>query len=156
MALRPYQPPGSPHEFDIVAYDGHDKPVLVVEIKRNGDIRQFDQLVRDTEYYIAHSRRPAPFFLIANPETIYLFKRDGGDTSKPAHEFGAADVLRRYDESYGKNPVYEHYLASLIQIWLNDVADNWRSKSPPGVDVFEQLDLLDAIKEGYLALDASL
>ncbi len=156
MSLRPHQPPRPPHEFDIVAYDGHDKPVLVVEIKRHSDVRQFEQLARDTEAYIAHSRRPAPFFLIANPETIYLYRQSADQRWELAHKFNAKSIFRQYDDTYGRDPIYESYLASLIQVWLNDIADNWRTKNPPGTEVFAENDLLDAIRQGSLALDSPL
>jgi hypothetical protein len=48
MALTPHTPPRGPHTFDIVAYDGHDRPLLIVAIKRNGDVRDFNRLVDDT------------------------------------------------------------------------------------------------------------
>lgn len=157
MALRPYQPPRPPRRFDIVAFDSHDRPALIVEIKRNADIRDRKQFLTDTISYVEESGRPAPFFLIANEDTIALYRKDTDSATWPeVAEFDTASVLRNYDREYGKNPVYEHYLASLIQVWLNDIADNWHSKAPPKADLFEQFGLIDALREGSLAVDASL
>lgn len=62
MSPTPYDPPTRRHRFDIVAYDQHDAPVLVVEIKRSGDIRSLERLVQDTIRYVSAAARKAPFF----------------------------------------------------------------------------------------------
>jgi len=157
MPLRPYRPAQPPHQFDLVAFDRHDRPVLIIEIKRNSDIRDRKQFLSDTINYVEASGRPAPFFLIVNEEAISLYRKDSMSGEWPnVAEFGTGSVLGNYDPEYGKNPVYEHYLASLIQVWLNDIADNWHSKKPPEADLFQKLGLIDTLREGSLAVDASL
>jgi len=93
--------------------------------------------------------------LIATPELIYLFKRTTDEWS-PTYTFDTAAVLRRYDKRYGEDPVYESYLASLIQVWLNDIAYNWHAGTPPETKIFEQLDVLHSLREGSMATDATL
>jgi hypothetical protein len=155
MPPTPYEPPSRRHRFDIVAYDQFDAPILVVEIKRSGDIRSLERLIEDTKQYVSVAARQAPFFLIATPQRIDLFKGESGKWSL-AHTFDAAAVLCRYDKRYGEDPVYESYLASLIQVWLNDIAYNWHEGTPPETKVFEQLDVLNALRDGSMTADASL
>jgi glycerophosphoryl diester phosphodiesterase len=151
----PLEPQSRRHRFDIVAYDQFDVPLLVVEIKRSGDIRSVERLVEDTKRYVSAAARKAPFFLIVTPREIDLFRREAEEWTL-AYTFDTADVLRRYDQRYGDEPVYESYLASLVQVWLNDIAYNWHEGTPPETKVFENLDVLNALRDGSMAADATL
>ena len=155
MPARPFETPRNRHRFDIVAYDQYDTPVLVVEVKRSGDVRTYERLIADTGRYVDVAARRAPFFMIATPKQIDLFMRESGEW-RLVHSFDAPAVLKRYDRRYGADPVYESYLASLIQVWLNDIAYNWREAMPPETSVFEGLDVLTALRNGSMAEDAIL
>jgi len=41
-------------------------------------------------------------------------------------------------------------------VWLNDIAYNWHEANPPETSVFEQLDVLNALRDGTMAADAVL
>jgi hypothetical protein len=143
------------HRFDIVAYDQLDKPILVVEIKRSGDIRSLNRLVEDTKQYVHAAAPRSPFFIIATPQKIDLYRPTAHDWEL-AYSFDAEETLGRYDPAYGRDPVYESYLASLVQVWLNDISYNWHSEAPPEAAVFARFDLLDALRDGSMAADAAL
>jgi hypothetical protein len=154
MPLTPYEPPRR-HRFDIVASDQNDRPVMVVEIKRTGDTRDWKRLVDDTKQYVDGASRKAPFFMMVTPDRIELYMRSSGEWQL-AHTFDTTKVLRRYDNRYPDGPIYESYLASLIQVWLNDLAYNWHEANPPEAAVFEQLDVLNSLRDGTMAADAVL
>ena len=154
MPIRPYEPPRR-HRFDIVASDQNDRAVLVVEIKRSGDTREWDTLIDDTKRYVDGASRKAPFFMIVTPDEIKLYTRTTGEW-RLAHTFDTSEILRRYDDRYGEDPIYESYLASLIQVWLNDIAYNWHEPNPPEARVYEQLDVLNALRDGTMAADSVL
>ncbi len=156
MPLTPHEPPRRAHKFDIIAYDGHDTPVLVVEIKRSGDVRSLEQLVEDTKRYVESAPRHALFFLIANPDNIYVYKHEANSSWTLARTFDAPTIFRHYDNAYGENSIYEHYLNSLVQAWLNDISYNWHTQSPPERGAFEELGLLTILRDGSMAADAML
>jgi hypothetical protein len=156
MPRRPYHPAIPTHRFDIVAYDANGEPILVVEVKSTSDARVSTQIVRDTETFIEQAHRPVRFFLIANPKTLYLYRRDDDRAWKLAHAFAAEAIFREYDETYGRDPIFESYLASLVQVWLNDVAGNWHSANPPGAEIIAENDLLEPLRQGTLALESAL
>jgi hypothetical protein len=142
--------------FDLIAYDQQDLPILLVEVKRAGDVRTIDRLAQDTGNYVQSSARHAPFFLIAQPQELRLYQHAPPHDWQLAYTFNSRDILTHYDTSYGSNPVTEQYLASLVEAWLSDIAFHWSKKSPPAEDVFEKLDLVNALRRGSTVTDARL
>ena len=94
--------------------------------------------------------------LVALPERIELYGNDGWNHWRLEHTFDAYEVFRNYDPSYGENPVFESYLATLVESWLSDIGYGWSGKIPPGLDVFEQLDLVGVLHDGSISAGARL
>ena len=42
-------------------------------------------------------------------------------------------ILRTYDPNFDNHFIYETYLTTLLQAWLDDIAHHWKSTEPPGV-----------------------
>jgi hypothetical protein len=141
--------------FDLIAYD-HDRPFLLVEVKRAGDIRSLAQMAEDLSRYVEASTRHAPCFMIALPQQILLYRYVALHEWQLAHSFDANPILRQYDEHYGESQVHEAYLASLVEAWLSDIAFHWSGKEPPGEDIFAKLDLVNALRRGSTEIDAGL
>lgn len=145
-----------PRKFDVVGYDEQDQPVVLVEVKRAGSIVSHERLVADLADYLSRARPRIRFFLVADPDQVELYTRAEQGNWRIFHTFQADELFRPYDEAYGRDPVYEHYLATLVENWLRDIAYNWHSSNPAGQDVFQRAGLLESIRNGTTSVDTTL
>lgn len=112
MRSRPPRP-------DIVVDRPHG--LLLVEVKQRIDERNVNFFVDQLERYVDASRRPKPAFsLLVDPAKMRFYR--GTDSGALLMTLSTPEVLSGYDATYGETPVYESYLETLVQAWLNDLA----------------------------------
>ena len=122
-ARKPFRP-------DIVVEDESGAPVAIVEVKykiRDADRGYFyDQL----EQYLSHSNHGqlAPFTIIADRDTIEIFKGPPGKTEPVRLK---TSLLAVYDPGYTERSEHVSYIVRLMELWLDDVAHHWRSDPAP-------------------------
>ncbi|MDB5071897.1 MAG: hypothetical protein JWM87_3008 [Candidatus Eremiobacteraeota bacterium] len=110
--------PGPP-EPDIIV----DRPegLLLVEVKQRINDRDLSFFVDQLERYVEATHRAVPAFsLIVDPVKMRFYR--GTDSEALVETLSTRDVLSRYDREFGHHPIYESYLVSLVQSWINDLA----------------------------------
>jgi Type I restriction enzyme R protein N terminus (HSDR_N) len=116
---------------DIIISDRNSHAIIIVEVKAgafHGDERSaLDQLRR----YVTAFGDADTFSILANPEQIRIYRGAPADDADPI-VLATSDILRHYDAEYDARGVYEPYLASLVEAWLNDLSIHWQSEHPPG------------------------
>ncbi len=118
---------------DIIISDRNGNPIAIVEVKASAaahDARILDQL----RHYIAATGDADTFAILADPDTIRIYRGEASNDSTPI-TIAASGILKRYDADYDSQVIYEPYLASLIEAWLNDLSIHWKSEHPPGEDL---------------------
>jgi hypothetical protein len=116
---------------DIVISDRNSNAIAIVEVKlgtsENADPRALEQLKR----YVVALGDANTFAILADRDYIRIYRGEPSTDREPV-VLAAPEILRHYDADYEKQVVYEPYLASLVEAWLNDLSIHWQSEHPPG------------------------
>ncbi|HEY9704837.1 MAG TPA: hypothetical protein V6C58_20520, partial [Allocoleopsis sp.] len=57
-------------------------------------------------------------------------------------------VLGFYNPESIKGMIYQFTLIILIQSWLHDLADHWKSENPPYIEEMKKIGLYDLLFDG--------
>jgi hypothetical protein len=109
--------PNAP-EPDIIV----DRPggLLLVEVKQRINDRDLSFFVEQLQRFVQTSHRAKPAYsLIVDPVKMRFYR--GTDADALVETLSTPAVLRRYDPKFGQEHVYEGYLESLVQTWINDL-----------------------------------
>ena len=92
-----------------------------MEVKQRINPRDVAFFVDQLERYVEAAHRSLPAFsLLVDPVAMRFYR--GTDPNALLATLDTHEILARYDPDFGKNPIYESYLASLVQAWINDLA----------------------------------
>lgn len=138
---------------DILALDAGDRPVLVVEIK--GRVLDAETAKRILDY-LESEDPPIPFGMVVDIENIHLLKYDCKGPAGFACSFRTADILKTYDPEFESKRIFPQYLTTLVEAWLNDLANHWKSPDPPGADRLESIGLLSKLEGGTTRIEVGL
>lgn len=116
---------------DIVISDRDSNAIAIVEVKSIGSSADLSSSLAQLRRYVTAFGDRNTFAILADPINIRVYRGEPGQDSDPI-VLSAPDILHHYDADYDKQIVYESYLASLIEAWLNDVSIHWQSEHPPG------------------------
>jgi hypothetical protein len=124
---------------DIVISDRNRNTIAIVEVKAGPSSAHEPKGLEQLRHYVAALGNPETFAILADPRYIRIYH------GIPSAEtqlvlLPAGEILRHYDAEYDARPIYEPYLTSLVEAWLNDLSIHWQSEHPPGEkDVPEEL-----------------
>lgn len=136
---------------DIIAEDRNEEPVLYAEVLIQPASRE--DLERFTAEFLSADCRFSHGMLI-DPEKMTVLRRDV-DHPGSVIELKTADILNHYSPDFrnqiprrGSAMVFHDYLRGLSEVWLDDLAFQWKSESPPGADALSRIGLLERLKDG--------
>ncbi len=143
-------------EFDLVAFDEHDRPVLVAEVKAmTGAIQVAIPWLNRLESDLRSAGRPIPYWMFVDGITFFYY----GDGSQPARVtsfVGLETALSAYDPEIGRKRIFDDYLLALVEAWLRDVASDWRLADPPAMEQLGEIGLSERLKGGTIRRGVSL
>jgi hypothetical protein len=130
--------------FDIVAVDEQGWDVLLVDVKAKVHT---DRIARAILQSLRDADTPARFGMVADLQRIRIadFDRIGVDF---VCVLDTAEMLREYDPEFGQKRIFSHYLTTLVDAWLRDVAFHWKSETPPGLDRLKGIGLAQRLEDG--------
>jgi hypothetical protein len=77
-----------------------------------------------------------------------LYRKEAEGPAKPIWTSPSANILVQYDPDFGNGRIFGHYLATLIEGWLRDLAYHWNSATPPAQDEMAAIGLLERLEGG--------
>ena len=110
---------------DIVAFDKNGQIALIVEVKnKRGTSSSWAAKMRRNMF--AHGLMPhAPFFLLALPDSFYLWKSNSNATKaiEPTHIIDPQSFLQSYYDIYGVSPenLTGRSFELIVTSWLNQL-----------------------------------
>ena len=116
---------------DIVISDRNSNTIAIVEVKAGPSTADRPNGLDQLRHYVAALGTPDTFAILADPHYIRIYHGVPSDEDQPIL-LRAEDILRHYDADYDKPAIYEPYLTSLVEAWLNDLSIHWQSEHPPG------------------------
>ena len=105
--------------------------VILVEVKRYLTNADRSAMLERMRRYAADHGEQIAVAMLADNEHIWVYRDPGTDTT-PVAELPTATILSEYDPDFSREVVYEDYLLSLMQAWLNHFSLSTREKQPPG------------------------
>jgi hypothetical protein len=146
-------------EADFSVFDRRGRLALVAEAKnkRAADAQWASEWFCN---FATRQQSPAPpFVLLATPETLFIWKGNGKDSSP---ELIAAVDARRVLGSYFRNSSLQLSNISgstfefIVGAWLNDVSHGfWQVLAPEERHLFGDSGLLEAIENGRVVADVA-
>jgi hypothetical protein len=154
---------------DFVAYDKAGKPILFGWTR---SMHVSPEAIQHLMACLDASRSKIPFAMLADPDQIYLYRKDPDRPAELVWSARSADVLTRYDPDFGLSPmrlwptpkpgsvlglaypeidkvrISAGYLRALIEAWLRDIAYHWMSSAPPAKDEMAAIGLLGRLEGG--------
>jgi hypothetical protein len=124
MTQRGYEIP------DIVVDTAHG--LIFVEVKRSFDEAGRRYVFQQLRRYAEQTHAVPLYSVLVDASTMTFYR--ALDESTTIGQLETAKILQHYDETFSTQVIYESYLTTLVQSWLDDVALHWNSDSPPGVN----------------------
>jgi len=137
---------------DMLVTEPHGSPLLVVETKR----RRIDQAVRRQLEDAVTSVRPA-FVMTVDPDQIVVAPTHNG-TVDWGHSITliTAAILGQYADVPNFDRMEGFYLETLVEAWLRDLAQGWKSARPPGYQELEGIGLAARLRGSEVHAEAQL
>src|SRR5262249_55269990 len=121
------------------------RDVLLVDVKA---MELSEELARSTLDYMRGARLPARFGMVADRDKIRIADYEAGGGDAIVCVLDSADVLRHYEPDFGAKRIFHHYLTSLVDAWLSDIAYHWKTDVPPGTQELTSIGLLPVLEGG--------
>lgn len=132
--------------FDLSVYDGSGKLIMVAGVKghpfNKGDLVHLRKMLN-------RFHEPVPFAMLANADSIRIFRWDGRKISKPLCVLPTQQVVKYYSPSYDREQLSEFFLVTSIESWLRDLNSHWKSESPPYAECLKEIGLLPLMEGGF-------
>lgn len=148
---------------DLVARDRDGKVVLLVEVKAPKSEYITEHPDSSLVKWARDHPEPEdfPYLMVANVNTISIFKRESASPSsdiysRPAADFSfkSDDFLTAYDPLYRQKAdvgrILEYYLEGLIVAWLRDLTYHWKFEEPPGTKELARIGLASRLEGGWV------
>ena len=104
----------------------------------------------------AVSTRPAFVMAVDPQEILVTTTHEGVAEWERAIKLSTPSILRNYADSGSLDHVEGFYLESLVEAWLRDLAQGWKSAQPPGYEELEKIGLAARLRGSELHTEASL
>lgn len=118
---------------DIAVFSKDRRPVLVVEVKGSGMYPTARSAAELRRSLMAHDLLPdVPFFMLATPIHIFLWRGDAAPSADPNYSAGAKPILDSYGSRHPNRdtPFRGGALEIVMFSWLSDLASGARALSP--------------------------
>ena len=132
--------------FDAAVFDRENLPVALIQVKARPLGKEWTPLLRSEL-----KRRPFPpadFLLAIDPDCIHLYRLSEKELSDPVVHLDTPKVLSHYDPDFTGERIFEHYLLTLVEAWLRDLAYHWKSPNPPGSEELKAAGFLGRVEGG--------
>ena len=133
---------------DITAWDKNGNKLLVSKVRARNIVEDITAKVEDIlKFEYEHNQVIIPYAMTATREEIKIFQWDG-EKLENVYTFPTHEVLSEYDPEFShKKRIFEYYLETLVEGWLRDLADNWKTDNPPKSAELTQIGFVDKIAD---------
>ena len=133
---------------DITAWDKNGNKLLVSKVRARNIVEDITAKVEDIlKFEYEHNKVIIPYAMTATREEIKIFQWDG-EKLENVYTFPTHEVLSEYDPEFSnKKRIFEYYLETLVEGWLRDLTDNWKTDNPPKSEELTQIGFVDKIAD---------
>ncbi|MFM5903074.1 MAG: hypothetical protein ACKO9R_19570 [Dolichospermum sp.] len=133
---------------DITAWDKNGNKILVSKVRARDIVEDITAKIENIlKFEHEHNRVIIPYAMTATREEIKFFQWDG-EKLENVYTFPTHEVLCEYDPEFShKKRIFEYYLETLVEGWLRDLAENWKTDHPPKSQELTQIGFVDKIAD---------
>ncbi|MFM8006669.1 MAG: hypothetical protein ACKO86_17400, partial [Dolichospermum sp.] len=116
---------------DSTAGDKNGNKILVSKVRARDIVEDITAKIENIlKFEHEHNRVIIPYAMTATREEIKFFQWDG-EKLENVYTFPTHEVLCEYDPEFShKKRIFEYYLETLVEGWLRDLAENWKTDHP--------------------------
>ncbi|MBD2345638.1 hypothetical protein [Anabaena subtropica] len=132
---------------DITAWDKNGQKLLVSKIRAR-DIQEDikSKLAEILEFEYEHNGVIVPYAMTATRKEINIFEWDG-KILKDIYTFPTNEVMSEYDSEFSNKRIFEYYLETLVEGWLRDLAEHWKTDNPPKSQELTQIGFVEKLAD---------
>lgn len=132
--------------FDGAVFDRENNPVALIQVKTRPLAKEWTPLLRSE--LKRRTIPPTDFLLAIDPVCIHLYRLTEKELNDPVVHLDTQKVLSHYDPDFTGKRIFEHYLFTLVEAWLRDLAYHWKSANPPGSEELMAAGFLGRVEGG--------
>jgi hypothetical protein len=130
---------------DLVALDRDDRPVLIV----GAEEQKAEPIILAAYREVLKAiRRDIPFAILADAETMTIYRKDRTRSLEPVATIPTRDILSFYDPNFQEGRMFKDYIVAMIDAWLRDFMMHWSSPTPPASEAMAALGLAARLEGG--------
>ncbi len=131
---------------DVVAFDRDDKPILMASAEEQ--VAE-PQILESYLEVLQSIRRNIPFAILANIETMTLYRKHRTRSLEPVATIPTQEVIGFYYPRWVGKRVSKVFIAGTIDAWLRDFMRHWTSPTPPCSETMASLGLVERLEKGW-------
>jgi hypothetical protein len=136
---------------DLTMQGANGDTVLVAKVRTRlfyDEAEVLEQLSGYLQSFKEKYNKDIPFAMFINREKIDIYAWIDGHLSAPLLTLKTNVVLKEYDPEFEQTDkrVSEYYAETLIEAWLKDLMDEWKTENPPYKAALEGKGILKRLK----------
>jgi hypothetical protein len=137
---------------DLTIEGSRGDTILIAKVRTRliyDEAEVLEQLISYLQAFKEKYNKDIPFVMFANREKIDIYSWGGGHLSTPLLTLETNVVLKEYDPEFEQTDkrVSEYYAETLIEAWLKDLIDEWKTENPPYKAELEEKGILEKLKK---------
>ena len=137
---------------DLTIEGSRGDTILIAKVRTRliyDEAEVLEQLISYLQSFKEKYNKDIPFVMFANREKIDIYSWGGGHLSTPLITLETNVVLKEYDPEFEQTDkrVSEYYAETLIEAWLKDLIDEWKTENPPYKAELEEKGILEKLKK---------
>jgi hypothetical protein len=137
---------------DLTVEGSSGDTILIAKVRTRliyDEAEVLEQLISYLQSFKEKYNKDIPFVMFANREKIDIYSWGGGHLSPPLITLETNVVLKEYDPEFEQTDkrVSEYYAETLIEAWLKDLIDEWKTENPPYKAELEEKGILEKLKK---------
>jgi len=137
---------------DMLVTEPDESALLVVETKR----RRIDAAILSQIGETAAALRPA-FVMAVDPHQIVVAPAPNGTVDwDHSTKLSTPAILGHYDATANFDRMEDFYFRTLVEAWLRDFTQGWKSARPPGYEELDKMGLAARLRGGEVHAEGHL
>jgi hypothetical protein len=137
---------------DLTIEGSRGDTILIAKVRTRliyDEAEVLEQLISYLQAFKEKYNKDIPFVMFVTREKIDIYLWSNEHLSAPLLTLETNVVLKEYDPEFEQTDkrVSEYYAETLIESWLKDLIDEWKTENPPYKAELEEKGILEKLKK---------
>ena len=130
---------------DVVAFDRHDEPVVVVAAAEQ---LIYPIVIHSYREVLSAIRKDFPFAILACADEMTIYRKRRTRPLEPLATIPTREIIRFYAPDFADRRPSKDFIAAKLRDWLEDFMRHWKSPNPPYSETMTSLGLAERLEGG--------